>query len=95
MEWEVTLGVLAPIWSRNFHSKWPAYGDAPTEDGFVQIILSISAGEAPGFSCESLDSRVIKFISDVDHDDLMFADECPYPLDDACPTLAPPVGVVP
>ena len=50
-----------------------------TEDGFVQIILSISTGETPDFCCESLDSRVINLISNVD--DLMLTDECPYPLD--------------
>ena len=49
------------------------------DDGFVQIVLAISTGEAPDFCCESLDSRVINLISNVD--DLMLTDECPYPLD--------------
>lgn len=63
-----------------------------TDDGFVQIIPSISTLEAPDFCCESPDCRVIGLISDVDV--FMHTDECPYPLDEACPTVDSHGGVL-
>ena len=65
------------------------------DDDFVQIIFAVSAGDPPAFSryCESLDSHVVNSISNVD--DLMRTDECPYPLDQACPTVSSSGDVVP
>ena len=50
-------------------------------------------GDPSAFICESLDSHVVNSISNVD--DLMLTDECPYPLDQACPTVSSSGDVVP
>ena len=63
------------------------------DDDFVQIILAVSPGDPSAFICESLDSHVVNSISNVD--DLMLTDECPYPLDQACPTVSSSGDVVP